>query len=91
MPYLGIRVYYYIKKNLVAIEIKVYLVAVKINLINSSTKIVIEVVILITSTIKIIKELIVFIGYKASKLEVFKITITVTKRVKKSIKIVGQQ
>ena len=50
-------------------------------------------VIFIANTIKIIKELVVFIGYKVSKLEVFKVAVavTVTKRVKKSIKIVGQQ
>jgi hypothetical protein len=44
------------------------------------------VVILITSAIKIIEELIVFIGYKASKLEVFRVTIT--RRVRKSIKVI---
>ena len=43
-------------------------------------------VILITSTIKIIEELIVFIGYKASKLEVFRVAIT--RRVRKSIKVI---
>jgi hypothetical protein len=51
-------------------------VAVKADLGNSSTKIVIGVVVFITSTIKIIEEFIVFIGYKASKLEVFRVTIT---------------
>ena len=69
--------------------------AVKANLDNSLTEIVIKVVIFITNTIKIIEELIVFIGYKASKLEVFKVTIavavTVAKRVRKSIEVVGQQ
>ena len=60
--------------------------AVKANLGGSLTKIVIGVVTLITSTIKIIEELIVFIGYKASKLEVFRVTIT--RRVRKSIKVV---
>ena len=52
---------------------------------------VIGVVALVTNTIKIIKELIVFIGYKASELKIFKIIITVTKRVKKSIKVIRQQ
>ena len=61
--------------------------AVKANLGSSLTKIVVGVVILITSTIKIIEELIVFIGYKASKLEVFGVTIT--RRVGKSIKVIG--
>ena len=46
---------------------------------------------LIISTIKIIEELIVFIGYKASKLKVFRVIITVAKRVKKSVKIIRQQ
>ena len=49
------------------------------------------VVVLITNTIKIVEELIVFIGYKASKLKVFRVTITVTKRVRKSVKIIRQQ
>ena len=43
---------------------------------------------LIINTIKIIEELIVFIGYKASKLKVFGVTITITKRVGKGIKII---
>ena len=60
--------------------------AVKANLGSSLTKIVIGVVILITSAIKIIEELIVFIGYKASKLEVFRVT--VARRVRKSIKVI---
>ena len=64
--------------------------AVEANLDGNSTKIVIEVVILITNTIEIIKELIVFIGYKASKLEVFGVTITITiaKRGRKSIEVI---
>ena len=65
--------------------------AVKANLDSSSTEIVVEVVVLITNTIKIIKELIIFIGYKVSKLEVFGVTIAVTGRVGKSIKIIKQQ
>ena len=65
--------------------------AVKANLGNSSTKIVIKVVALITNTIKIIKELIVFIRYKASNLKVFRVIITIAKRVKKGIKIIRQQ
>ena len=64
--------------------------AVKANLGSNSTKIIIGVVALITSTIKIVKELIVFIKYKASKLEVFGVTITITKRVGKGIKIIKQ-
>ena len=60
--------------------------AVKTNLGSSLTKIVIGVVILITGAIKIIEELIVFIGYKASKLEVFRATIT--RKVGKSIKVI---
>ena len=65
--------------------------AVKVNLNSSSTEIVIGVVVLITSTIKIIGELIVFIKYKASKLEVFRVAVTITKRVRKSIKVIRQQ
>ena len=60
--------------------------AVKANLGSSLTKIVVGVVILITSTIKIIEELIVFIGYKASNLGVFRVA--VTRRVRKSIKVI---
>ena len=60
--------------------------AVKANLGSSLTEMVIGVVILITSAIKIIEELIVFIGYKAFKLEVFRVT--VAKRVRKSIKVI---
>ena len=56
---------------------------------SSLTKIVIGVVALVASAIKIIKELVVFIGYKASKLEVFRVT--VTRRVGKSIKVIRQQ
>ena len=62
--------------------------AVKANLNSNSTEIIIGVVALITNTIKIIEELIVFIKYKASKLKVFKVTITIAKRVKKGIKII---
>ena len=67
--------------------------AVKANLGNSLTKMVIGVVALITSTIKIMEELVVFIGYKASKLKVFGviIAIAVIKRVRKGIKIIRQQ
>ena len=64
--------------------------AVKINLGNNSTEIVVGVIVLITNAIKIIEELIVFIGYKASKLKVFRVTIAVTRRVKKGIKIIRQ-
>ena len=64
--------------------------AVKANLGSNSTEIVIGVVALVTSTIKIVEELIVFIGYKASKLEVFGVTVTIaiTKRVGKSVKVI---
>ena len=60
--------------------------AVKANLGGGLTKMVIGVVILVASAIKIIEELIVFIGYKAFKLEVFRVTIT--RRVRKSIKVI---
>ena len=51
--------------------------AVEANLGSNSTEIVIGVIILITNAIKIVEELIVFIGYKAFELKVFKIIITV--------------
>ena len=76
------------KEDLAAIEIKVYLVAVKADLSGGLTKIVIGVVTFITSTIKIVEELIIFIRYKASKLKVFGVTIA--EKVGKSIEVVGQ-
>jgi hypothetical protein len=63
-------------------------VAVKADLGGGLAKMVIGVVIFITSAIEIIKELIVFIRYKASKLEVFRVA--VTEKVGKSIKVVRQ-
>ena len=65
--------------------------AVKADLGNSLTEIVIGVVIFITNIIEIVKEFIVFIGYKASELEVFRVVITITKRVEKSIEVIRQQ
>ena len=62
--------------------------AVKANLGSGLTEMVIGVVILIAGAIKIVEELVVFIGYKASKLEVFGVAIT--KRVRKSVKVVRQ-
>ena len=79
------------KEDLVAIEIKVCLVAVKTNLGGSLTKMVIEVITLVTSAIEIIKELIIFIGYKASELKIFGVAVAAAGRVGKSIKIVKQQ
>ena len=64
--------------------------AVKADLGNSLTEIVIGVVIFITNTIKIVEELIIFIGYKVSKLKVFKVTIAIIKRVRKSVKVIKQ-
>ena len=64
--------------------------AVKPDLGSNSTEIVIGVVVLITNTIKIVEELIVFIEYKASKLEVFRVTVAITKRVGKSVKVIKQ-
>ena len=63
--------------------------AVKADLGGGLTKIVIGVVIFVTGAIKIMEELIVFIRYKVSKLEVFKVA--VTGKVGKSIKVVRQQ
>ena len=65
--------------------------AVRANLGSSSTEIVIGVVVLVTNTIKIMEELVVFIRYKVSKLKVFGVTIAITKRVKKGVKIIRQQ
>ena len=67
--------------------------AVKADLDNSLTEIVIGVIALITNAIKIIEELVVFIRYKASKLKVFRVTIAITiaKKVRKSIKVIKQQ
>ena len=76
------------KKDLAAIKIEVHPVAVKADLGSSSTKIVVGVIALITSTIKIVEEFIVFIGYKASELEVFKVAIT--EKVRKSVKVIRQ-
>jgi hypothetical protein len=59
---------------------------VKADLGSSLAEIVIGVVIFIISAIKIIKELVVFIRYKASKLEVFKVAIA--EKVRKSVKVV---
>ena len=75
---------------MVAIKIKVCLVAVKTNLGGSLTKIVVGVITLVASAIKIIKKLIVFIGYKVSKLEVFGVAIAVAKRVGKGVEIIKQ-
>ena len=58
---------------------------------SSSTEIVVGVVVLVTNTIKIMEELVVFIKYKVSKLKVFGVTIAITKRVKKGVKIIRQQ
>ena len=69
-----------------AIEIKGCPVAVKADLGGGLTEMVIGVVVFVTSAIEIIKELIVFIRYKASKLEVFGVTIT--RKVGKSVKVV---
>ena len=77
------------KEDLAAVEIKGYPVAVKADLGSSLTEIVIGVVAFVASAIKIIEELVVFIRYKASKLEVFKVTIT--EKVKKSVKVIRQQ
>ena len=79
------------KGDLAAVKVKVYPVAVKANLGNGLTEIVIGVVVLITNAIKIIEELVVFIGYKVSELEVFKVAVavTVTKRVGKGVKLLS--
>ena len=49
------------------------------------------VIVLVASTIKIVEELIVFIGYKVSELKIIIVAVAIAKRVRKSVKIVGQQ
>ena len=80
------------EEDLVAVKIKVRPVAVEADLGSSSTEMVVGVVILVASTIEIVEELVVFIGYKASKLEVFGVTVAVAiaKRVGKGVKIIRQ-
>ena len=78
------------KEDLAAVKIKNYLVAVKANLSGGLTKIVVKIIIFIINAIEIAEELIVFIGYKVSKLKVFGVAITITKRVRKGIKIIRQ-
>ena len=78
------------EEDLAAIKIKVCLVAVKANFNNSLTEIVIKVVTFVINTIEIIEELVVFIKYKASKLEVFGVIIAVTKKIGKGVKIIRQ-
>ena len=65
--------------------------AVKANLGNNLTEIVVGVITLITNAIKIVEKLIVFIKYKVSKLEVFRVIIAVAGRARKGIKIIRQQ
>ena len=63
--------------------------AVEADLGGGLTEMVVKVVIFITSAIEIVKEFVVFIRYKASKLEVFGVVIA--RKVGKSVKVVGQQ
>ena len=65
--------------------------AVKADLGSGLTEIVIGVVALVTNAIKIVEELVVFIRYKVSKLKVFGVVVAVTKRVRKSVKVIRQQ
>ena len=74
-----------------AIEIKGYSVAVKADLGGGLAEIVVKVVIFVTGAIEIVEELVVFIRYKVSKLKVFRVAITITKRVRKSVKVIRQQ
>ena len=75
------------KENLVTVKIEVCLVTVKANLGGGLTKMVVGVVVFVTGAIEIIKELVVFMGYKASKLKMF--GVTVAEKVGKSVKVVG--
>ena len=76
-------------ENLAAVEIKVCPVVVKTDLGGSLTEMIVEAVTLVTGAIKIVEELVVFVGYKASKSEVF--GVTVAERVGESVKLVRQQ
>ena len=62
--------------------------AVKANLGGGLTEIVIKVITFIASAIEIVEELIMFIKYKVSELEVFRVI--VTKKIKKSVKVIKQ-
>ena len=62
--------------------------AVKANLGGNLAEIVIEVVTFVIGTIEIVEEFIVFIRYKASELEVFRVV--VAGKVGKSIKVIRQ-
>jgi hypothetical protein len=77
------------KEDLAVIEIEGCPVVVKANLGGGLAKIVVGVIIFITSVIKIMEELVVFIKYKASKLEVFRVAIT--GKVRKSVEVIRQQ
>ena len=77
------------KEDLVAIEIKDCLVAVKANLGSGLAEIIIGVIIFVASAIEIVEEFIMFIKYKASELEVFRVAIA--KKVRKSVKVIRQQ
>ena len=63
--------------------------AVKTDLGGGSTEMVVGVVTFIAGAIKIVEELVVFVGYKASELEVF--GVAVAGRVGKNVKVIGQQ
>ena len=63
--------------------------AVEANLGSGSTEMVIGVVILVVNTIEIIEELVVFIGYKVSKLKVFKVAIAIARRVRRVLRLLG--
>jgi hypothetical protein len=56
---------------------------------GGSTEMVVGVVALVAGAIEIVEELVVFVGYKASELEVF--GVAVAGRVGKSVEVVGQQ
>ena len=81
------------EENLAAVEIEVCPVAVEADLGGGSTEMVVGVVALVAGAIEIVEELVVFVGYKASELEVFgvAVAVAVAERVGKGVEIVGQQ
>jgi len=62
-------------------------VAVEADLGGGLTEMVVGVVALVAGAIEIAEELVVFVGYKASELELFRVA--VAGRVGKSVKVVG--
>ena len=74
-------------QDLAVVELKVGHEVVA-NIAGGLTEVVVGVVALVAGAIEIVEELIVFVGYKASELEVF--GVTVAGKVGKSVEVIGQ-